>query len=284
MIEKAELQDLISLETRHLQLENEEIRETRAIFSSHILAILNSLSSHLPKKKHINVLSLACGVPDEYLALKVCLKQKGVSLNFVGIDIDPKTKKSCKKVFKNAGNNFTLLKGDITNHLQLERIMTYNGCLPTDGFDLIILRQPNIINLEKVFKPVLVTTIPYFSSIDARVFISTYHRVEIERTNEIVSPMRNYYSPGRANFCEMEGGGATIIDGETYIPDKFSFILSCEGNGMALHHSAPMRKTGTGQVSTEMGLRFFTNVAIPTTNREIDHQINAAASAPSAAP
>jgi hypothetical protein len=254
-----------------LKVLNEPIRQTREGLSSHLYAVFLSFIKHFSQKSHINILSLACGVPDEFLALKVLLQEKNISMNYVGIDVDVDNINDCKRIFEKFENNLTLLTGDITHPFQLERMMEYNGCLPKHGFDLIILRQPNIIELPKIFEPALLTTIPYFASCDARVFISTYHMQEVQAVGKIaLESTDRYAAPGKGNFCDLSGH-RIIISGQVYFPDHFSVILTCAGNGIALRQGN-MQSTGSGKVFKEiLHQRFFGGLKMNA--REIDDEI-----------
>lgn len=267
----SEIFSKLSSDAAGLQVKNAHIRDTRSSLSSHLYAVFLSFIKHFPKKSHINILSLACGVPDEFLALKVLLQEKNISINYVGVDIDDAGNKTSKHVFQKFDNNLTLLTGDITHPSQLERIMEYNGCLPKNGFDLIILRQPNLLFLPKIFEPAILKTIPYFSSSDARVFISTYHMKEMDAVARVALELSDKYaSPGRGNFCDLTGH-KVMIDGHFYAPDHFSVFLTCEGNRLALG-KGNVPSTGTSKVAQEIiHQKFFGGLKMNI--REIDDEV-----------
>ena len=264
----------ISVEAEGLQIDEPALKETRVKLSAQLLGILSILTSHFPQKKHINILSLGCGVPDEFLALKVHFNQHNITVNFVGIEISDEIVRANKISFKKFEESLILLRGDITNPSQLEKIMKYNGCLPEAGFDLIILRQPNIINMNRVFAAALMFTIPYFATTNARVFISTFHRDELDAVDKITRLIGRYSKPGSGNFCEMKPLiGVNATEGICF-PDVFNMVLACKGNGIALRSSLTLPNAGSGRVLGELVLRFFKDVPIPLNIREIDHEVD----------
>ena len=270
---KKDFWDRIIFEGTLLQAGTEAIKQTRFNVSTSLLSIFDSLRSHFPKKKHINILSLACGVPDEFLALKAYFREKGITFNFVGIDIDEVEMPKTRDLFAKIDIHPVLLVGDITNPPQLAEIMAYNGCLPKQGFDFVVLRQPNILFQGNVFNKAILETIPYFSSIDARVFISTYHEEEMSTLANLTSSSLRFHNPGNGNLCIKDDEQVGfLVDGVSYFPDSFNVILECSGIGANLHNSLNIKKTGTGQVLQQIAQRFFTK-KIVTVNRETDELI-----------
>ncbi|MDI1351247.1 MAG: hypothetical protein PSV35_00520, partial [bacterium] len=107
-------EQLILKQAQLMASSTERLLETRIALSAHLLAIIGTFKTHLPLKKNINILSLACGIPDEFLALQHFYASNNITVNFVGIDIDGETIENCTHLFQKF-NNITLLTGDITN-------------------------------------------------------------------------------------------------------------------------------------------------------------------------
>lgn len=197
-----------------------------------LLSIFHHLNEGFPRQKKLNVLSLACGMSTEYLALK-CFYGEEVPINYVGVDINEETNKEALETFK-AFSEVKIITGDASNKISLLKCLRKNN-ISLEGFDLIFLRHPNICNMREVFSPMIENIIPFAASAtqNATVFFSTYYEKELDEIyNVIVKANKEkdkIYTADMQDRLEIRGGTSLKVDGEDTWPDAHSKIFTCRG-------------------------------------------------------
>lgn len=188
----------------------------------------------------INVLSLACGDPVEFLALKIIYPN--CRINFVGIDLDEKSNAEVRSAFANF-RECKILTANANDPLAIVQALKEYG-IALDGFSLVFLRQPNILDAQvgKIFRNIVQNVIPFVAAKDSRVFISTYHREEVIAVDKIVADksLDNIYATfPTGGTCAMTGVykiAGVSRDGQIHPsePDSYSILLRCQGMAFQL--------------------------------------------------
>ena len=198
--------------------------------SEGLLEIFNSLASNFPSKKKVKVLSLGCGVPDEYIALRVFCNARGIDLDYTGIDIDGATNADVTASFSVYSDSFRVITCDGSSVSEVMKALADAKCLPEDGcgFDTIFLRHPAILCPErkKIFLQMLIDVIPFIADSNARIFISCYYESELKTIDYITRNSKLYFKPSNdyRNFVR-----ASNLTDEYQVPESFCIILKCKG-------------------------------------------------------
>lgn len=230
---------------------NDGYLENRKTFSNQLFMLFKHFEALLPEKKDIKVLSLACGVPDEFLALLTFYQEKNCNIDFTGIDIKESLTKDMTESFAHYSKNFRLLTVDGSDPNKVKERLTESKCLPDNGFDLIIFRQPDVLTAyrAKIFRDMVEKVIPFVSSKESRVFTSCFHKQELDKVFEIMSATGLYFKPGPNNYCEVNMTKVTVIDigqKSELAPDSYSFMMECKGYAFK-----PKQKKSTPSLSNE---------------------------------
>lgn len=173
------------------------------------------LLARLPQKnpQTLRVLSLACGEAYEFLCLTKIYPD--IHWEFVGVDNNDNTINVMKQRFPTIPNiQWHCL--DATNEVQMQNIVP-------GRFDIVFIRHPNILEMREVFSPILLNILPMKIKPDGMLFMSTYHREEIQAAYDIIRD--NFHSHTRGNFCESEAE-KIIVDGLPLSIDGYSVVLT----------------------------------------------------------
>ena len=205
----------------------ENFEKLQITIARKLVTVFNALTHLLPKKEKFTILSLGCGLAEEFLALKYIYGD--TKLQYVGVDIKEEQTKQLIEAYRDIAE-VTLLACDARDKSALIRALQEHNCLPQQGFDFIVLRQPNILSAEygAVFTSILRKTIPFFSTRDGKVFISCYNEIEFDLVSQNLPSKFYSSSPGNA-VMNQAGGGIEFEDGLRLQPDKCSAIVSCHG-------------------------------------------------------
>lgn len=133
--------------------------------------VFASLKQNFPECKTIDVLSIGCGEdPIEAECIDQLLKNQGLSINFVGIDVDKEAIGKCKHTHKLKNHfQFHCLSGNDTNEIA----KAING----KQYHLIITRHPVFVpNSPYVrhFERIFATTVPYLLASNGALIASIY--------------------------------------------------------------------------------------------------------------
>ncbi len=208
----------------------QSMRDTRAIVAAHFSVFLDILAQHIPTKKNtLNVLSLACGSPDDYLALKAFMQTKNSScqIKYVGIDIDEENNAITRSLFGKIAE-VSIITGDASQNLDVLNALHNKLLLPKQGFDLIFLRHPDILSPQRgpIFKRMLQEVIPLVSANNAPIFISTYFLEELQAVNASLNPA--YYLTPRQNYVQSDDKNlfTDCNNGERIYPHQHNFVTT----------------------------------------------------------
>lgn len=133
--------------------------------------VLSSLKLNFPECKTIAVLSIGCGEdPIEAESIEQFLKNQGLGINFVGIDVDKDAIAKCKQTHKLKNYfQFHCISGVNTNEIA----NVING----NPYHLIITRHPVFVpNSPYVshFERIFATTVPYLLAPNGALVASIY--------------------------------------------------------------------------------------------------------------
>jgi|GEM_PF-5819269 len=185
-------------------------------------SIFNSmqLEQKLPDTagKPLRVISLACGIAADALALHQLYPDK--SIEFVGIDNDDEQIADSKRLCV-AMPGVRIVKGDATDLKWLQNNFTSEG-----KFDLIFLRQPNFFDQKDVFFTIIQDIIPHLMHSESRLFISTYHRIELEFVSLLIEGLYGIpESEGDSSSCTLNEQEGYLTCGVKLTPDRYSALL-----------------------------------------------------------
>ena len=186
--------------------------------STHLSFVFEQLKllERLPQKKPhttLRALSLACGEAYEFL----CLAQMypDIHWEFVGVDNDGKSINEMTQRFPTISNaHWHCL--DATNEDQMKNSVP-------GRFDIVFIRHPNISNMTEIFASILLNILPMKIKPDGMLFMSTYHREELEDAYQIIQS--NFHSCMGGNFCESTDE-IISINGYPFSMDGYSVVLT----------------------------------------------------------
>ncbi|MCX7115043.1 MAG: class I SAM-dependent methyltransferase [Gammaproteobacteria bacterium] len=189
---------------------------TEGIFN-HLKDVFEQLGllDHLPQKNPhtLRVLSLGCGEAYEFLCLTTLYPH--IHWEFVGVDNDAEVIHVMKQRFPTLPHiQWNCL--DATDEVQMQTLVP-------GRFDIVFIRQPNIINMPEVFTAILSNILPMKIKPDGMLFMSTYHHEELLAAFEVIR--ENFHSLTRNNFCEFPNCEISI-NGDILHTDGYSVVLS----------------------------------------------------------
>lgn len=172
-------------------------------------------------KNTLKVLSLACGLAVECNVLKDIFSDERI--HYTGIDID-KTVCTTSQNMCGKYSNVKIIQADATN---LEAVKNH---LNNERFDIVILRQPNIIYMENVFSTIAKKIIPEVISPEGILFVSTYHIEELKKLNEYLPDfdlMENSSCELEDNEKHSDIANKIEVGAELLLSDKYSALWAC---------------------------------------------------------
>jgi hypothetical protein len=186
----------------------------------------------IPVENNLNVISLGCGVPDDFLAIQAYLKSRNptAKCTYFGIDIDSTDNELNKIQFANF-TNMQILTGDATDKTFIQNALINHPDILAQGFDLIFLRHPDITSamIGSQFIRMLADFIPYIAAETSLLLTTTYHRNEMNKVGEILNATQ-YYEPVKNNFIEfLPTFLIEFADGTLLPPDCFTLLFCCKG-------------------------------------------------------
>ena len=191
-----------------------------------LLMLLKSRPLFLPKKRIITVIGPACGVPVDYLSLRAFYDPQNIQIHYTGIDIDEDTNVKVASMFSNFSDSFSIITGDCSNKDSTKALLESKGCMPEDGFDLAVLRQPRC---NPAFAKMISEVIPFISAQQSHTFISCYHREEMVQVMESVKSGPYSFQSGFG--VELSSSLKIRVDGHPgFTPDQCSIIVGCAGS------------------------------------------------------
>lgn len=213
---------------------DEEYFKIRKAMSSSLLEIFTSLKAYFPIKKSLNVISIAAGVPDEFIALLAFYSLQGTTINFIGVDSDFFSNALSNYSFVKFSHQFRLLTCDASNPKDVQHALTEAKALPEKGFDLVFLRHPDVLTTTRAqaFKSMIQSTIPFVAAADSKVFMTCYYKQEIDEVFRIIDaqPKPVFFKPGLGNCCILDSTVKINIDNTILELNKFSMVFTCEGS------------------------------------------------------
>ncbi len=203
----------ICIETNASTLDN--------VYPANLLYNISRLSADFPKEPK-NILSLGCGEPIDYFALRAFYGEH-VKFNYVGIDIDNKLKG------KYNISNLNLIICDGSDKEAIRQNLKCNHLWAENGFDIIFMRHPDINNKNSgiVFKKMLQEVIPFAASKECLVYISCYAQEELDSCLEIMQGESIGYS--YKHLLENQCQTLPIYGAPSWIVDHFTFTAKCHG-------------------------------------------------------
>ncbi|MES2217367.1 MAG: hypothetical protein V4501_03040 [Pseudomonadota bacterium] len=237
-------EDIVKAETLMSKIvfdDDDDLKKRYTIIHSATIAkltkILSSQQIHFPlHRTQLNVISLGCGIPDDYFALKALLEQNNNSavLSYVGIDINLKPSHEPNVDFSQFPE-IKLITADATDPEKLKTVLSNANAVPANGFDIIFLRHPEILarNRHYPFQRMIRNVIPFLSGEKSTVFISAYLSLELILINGCLD------SPGYAVLPDNELTTSGVIltknvHGMQMEPENFSIVMHCSGPSLTL--------------------------------------------------
>jgi hypothetical protein len=164
------------------EMSNENYRLFRTLSIAKLSNLFTILKDSLPyQQSTLNVVSLGCGTPDDFLALKLFLKKHNPTcvMNYVGLEVDSQLINKMVTEYQNY-SNIKLITADATDLASIKERLTSANVLPEKGFDIILLRHPEILSLTQgpLFERMLFSTIPFLSHDQSTVFVSAFDFLE----------------------------------------------------------------------------------------------------------
>ena len=163
----------------------------------------------------LRVLSLACGLSYEALALEAIFKDKEVT--FTGVDVDESMCTASHGLCQNIPGA-DIIHQDATD---LEKLKSNTE---NQRFDLVILRQPDIFNRRAVFEKILVNIIPEMIKSDGILMVSTYHKEELSEVNTLL--LKNFDNV-KKSYAFLDSKDVFIVENVALTPDKYSLLFTC---------------------------------------------------------
>lgn len=181
------------------------------------------------KPKTIRVLSLACGTAREVEVLRDYFEKFQISVDYVGIDINSNQIQENGQVFK----EFSAVEFVCADVRDEDKLLSF---MEPKSFDIVMVRNPDIINMPHVFEPIFTRIGPIFGKKDSILWTTFYHPQEREvmRRPEI----RQYYLFGRYSGVDIVGkngsrevGPALVLaDGGTCATDSYGLVGNLQKN------------------------------------------------------
>jgi hypothetical protein len=219
------------------EMSNENYRLFRTLSIAKLSNLFTILKDSLPyQQSTLNVVSLGCGTPDDFLALKLFLKKHNPTcvMNYVGLEVDSQLINKMVTEYQNY-SNIKLITADATDLASIKERLTSANVLPEKGFDIILLRHPEILSLTQgpLFERMLFSTIPFLSHDQSTVFVSAFDFLE----SLLIKSFFNLscYSA----FTEFNWNNVVsrrnVFD-KPMEPESNSFILKCSGFSLNLQN------------------------------------------------
>lgn len=127
----------------------------------------HNLSSRFSGKKEISVVSVGCGLGFEIIPLLVYFHTLGITVNYLGCDIQPGFISIAQPIFKYFEGNVRFVAQDI------------DAFIGDETFDLVVCQHPNFEKFATVFSKIFVETIPRIAE-GAHLYASFYYPRERE--------------------------------------------------------------------------------------------------------
>ena len=271
MQRKDEYKNIQELFNKVIVKDKEVAWESHKGITKVLLTLLNPRHLFLPKKRIIKIASLGCGVPVDYLALRAFYDPQDIQIHYTGIDINADLNAEIESMFSNFSDSFSIITGDCSNKDSIKALLETKGCMPESGFDLVVLRQPNILDPKHqlAFTKMILEVIPFISAQESHTFISCYHEGEMSKIVELLKSGPYLAQTG----CGMEldpSSSKAIIDGHVLILDQCSVIVGCAGSVYPRAGSSRVASVVTQNMFAES--KQFESRGEP---REIQRQIDA---------
>jgi len=222
-----------------------ENKSSWTVIIKKILCIIDGLVKHgllvLPEN-NMRVLSLACGIPFEFMALKA-LAKGSTRIQYTGIDIDATQNVKLRQNFSNFPE-CKLIDGDASDPLSVLQLLKKQDAALTP-FSVIFLRHPDILNAKrgKGFQDMVENVIPFVAAKNAFVFISTHSEKEARAIYAIFekSLLKPIYQPMTQAYVGAKVISTTVVrspDGKTSaVPDAFTHSVKCQGRAFTFADS-----------------------------------------------
>ena len=197
--------------------------------------VINTFKEHLPNAKNtLRVLSLACGEPNDYLALSAVFAriQPDCRIHYVGVDIDAAHNDLLRSQYQNIPH-VSIVTADCSDALKTLNEIARHNVLPAMGFDVIFLRHPDVNSVERgaAFELMLTQIIPLLAGMNCPVIVSTFFAHEMQTVyDHLVKTGTNVYRVPKRNYIEANGGLVTTFsDGDKVVADKYNMVVMCQG-------------------------------------------------------
>ena len=205
---------------------------TREGVSDSLLTIFKSFRAYLPKKKKLKVISVASGVPDEFIALLAFYTSMGIVIDFTGVDINANLNVISNYSFSTYLSQFRLLTCDALDLESVQQALKTANALPEDGFDLVFLRHPDVLTADRLayFFAMVSFTVPFLAAADATFFVSTYHEAELQMLKIMIMMMPNKTFSNTGDTYVLSGAPKMMMKNKVLELNKYSAIFKCEGS------------------------------------------------------
>jgi hypothetical protein len=210
---------------------------THAVIIAKLAKILSTQQIHFPlQHANLNVISLGCGIPDDYFALKALLQKNNnpAVINYVGVDINLKPTYEPGVDFSQYPE-MKLITADATDPEVLKTVLSSADAVPEKGFDIIFLRHPEILShdLNYPFQRMIRSVIPFLSGEKSSVFISAYLSLEMLLINASLNIPDYTVLPD--NKLTISGViSSENVHGNSMEPENFSIVMHCSGSSLVL--------------------------------------------------
>jgi hypothetical protein len=227
-------------------------KQMQGDITAKLFRIFETFENVIPyqQRKTINVISLGCGKPLEFLALNEFLKihNPSCTLKYIGVDINQENIDKIAKQYQKFSNaNF--LTADVSNPFILKKALIENNIFPENGFDIIFLRHPEMLSTQAPsFKKMISDSIPYFSHEKSLVFISAFLDAELVEIEQCLKSSSSYNIPTAKNKLynsdrlldkekKKQEGLQDIEEPETH-----TILMHCSGYSLGVRTDAAHEK------------------------------------------